>query len=193
MTTMQDLEAGGRRMAALLRQRDISLVLAESCTGGLIAATLATIPGISKHFAGSAVVYQIETKASWLGIPHALFENPGPVSAEVAIEMAQGVLARTPQAQIAASVTGHLGPDAPAEQDGLMYTAVALRDGATGTAGPDSPFVLRRHVLTAGTDGATNGTGDSLRTRRQREATAFVLALVCTVLEEGLNGHAVAT
>ena len=112
----------------LLRQNSAILVLAESCTSGLIAATLGRVPGVSQVLAGSAVVYQVETKAIWLKINRGLLEKPGPVSAEVAAAMAAGVLNQSPHATLALSVTGHLGPDAAAGLDGVAFTAIASRN-----------------------------------------------------------------
>jgi nicotinamide-nucleotide amidase len=124
--------AVAQNLADALRQRRLRIVFAESCTGGLVSATLARVPGISEWHCGSAVVYRLDTKHRWLGVPGGLLENPGPVSQAVAIAMATGVLERTPEADCAAAVTGHLGPNAPAEQDGLIWIAIARRS-ATGS------------------------------------------------------------
>ncbi len=113
------LRAGGDR-----------LVLAESCTAGLVAAELGQIPGISEFLCGSMVVYRTPTKTAWLGISSELLNDPGmgPVSAEVTIALAQAVLEKTPEATIAAAITGHLGPGAPAGLDGQVYCAIVRRD-----------------------------------------------------------------
>lgn len=110
----------------LLRKHCQQIVFAESCTAGLISASLGRLPGISGLLAGSAVVYQIETKAEWLGVDREALVDPGPVSQVVSEQMAHGVLQRTPQATIAASVTGHLGPNAPQELDGIAWASVAM-------------------------------------------------------------------
>ncbi|MEX0704012.1 MAG: nicotinamide-nucleotide amidohydrolase family protein [Planctomycetales bacterium] len=177
MTTRRDLDREARRLASLLLERGLRLVLAESCTGGLVSASLAGVPGISEHFCGSAVVYRPDTKVRWLGIPRELLEVPGPVSAEVAIEMARGALERTPEADVAASVTGHLGPDAPPEQDGLLFAAVAVRGDGTGA----SRVVVREHRLDE--KDAAPGGGSAKRRARQRSAALIALALVREVLE----------
>ena len=104
-----------------------TLVLAESCTGGLAAAALVAVPGASAVLAGSFVTYQEASKAAWLGVPPALFAGPGVVSAEVAAAMAVGALRHTPHATVAAAITGHLGPHAPADLDGVVWTAAARR------------------------------------------------------------------
>ena len=117
-----------RRVAALLKQQDLKVVFAESCTGGLVAGSLTRISGISDHHCGGVVVYRNATKRAYLGIPAGLLKNPGPVSEMVAREMATRILKLTPEADIAAAVTGHLGPGAPPELDGVVYIAVARRE-----------------------------------------------------------------
>lgn len=116
-----------RRIAALLKQRNLKVVFAESCTGGLVAGSLTQVPGISDHHCGGVVVYRNGTKRAYLRIPERLLKNPGPVSEIVVREMATRVLDLTPEADISAAVTGHLGPGAPAELDGVVYIAVARR------------------------------------------------------------------
>jgi PncC family amidohydrolase len=102
-------------------------VFAESCTGGLVSGTLTAIPGISDFHCGGVVVYRNETKRAYLDIPADVLKKPGPVSSEVAELMATNVLEKTPEADVAVSVTGHLGPNAPARLDGRVYSAVAWR------------------------------------------------------------------
>lgn len=115
-------------VAELLRRHQTRIVIAESCTAGLVSATLARVPGISELHCGSAVVYRLETKTRWLGVPSSTLIDPGPVSEPVARAMAEGVLQRTPEANVAAAITGHLGPNSPPEQDGLAFVAIARRD-----------------------------------------------------------------
>jgi nicotinamide-nucleotide amidase len=177
MTTQRDLDRAARRLAALLELRQTRIVFAESCTGGLVSATLTRVPGISARHCGSAVVYQLETKRRWLGISPDLLEDPGPVSREVASAMAAGVLERTPRADVAVSVTGHLGPDAPRGQDGLVFVGLASR-GPTGTTGK---IVTRRRRLAGG-----DGEGRiRVRHRRQREAALLVLEAAAEFLDRG--------
>ncbi|MEZ6136283.1 MAG: CinA family protein [Pirellulaceae bacterium] len=72
-------------------QLDGRLVLAESCTAGRVAATLASFPGISNWLCGSFVVYRCDSKSRWLGIPTKLLDDPqiGPVSEQVTELLAQ--------------------------------------------------------------------------------------------------------
>lgn len=116
-----------RRVAALLKASNRKVVFAESCTGGLVSGALTKIPGISNYHCGGIVVYRNETKAAYLGIPEAVLKNPGPVSVKVAELMAKGVLEKTPEADVAVSVTGYLGPNAPPHQDGLVFLSIARR------------------------------------------------------------------
>ena len=117
---------------ALDRENE-TLVLAESCTAGLIAATLARVPGMSRRLAGSLVVYQIASKVSWLCIPTETIERHDVVSREVAAMMAERALVQTPHATIAMSITGHLGPNAPTTLDGIAWLAIAGKGSATVT------------------------------------------------------------
>jgi nicotinamide mononucleotide (NMN) deamidase PncC len=77
------------------------------------------------------VVYRNATKTAYLGIPANVLDQHGPVSREVTELMAQRVLEKTPEATIAVSVTGHLGPNAPAELDGRVFIGIARRGGTT--------------------------------------------------------------
>jgi len=117
-----------RRVNELLAQGNWRLVLAESCTCGLIAATLGEIPGISAYLCGSAVTYREATKTAWLGVREETLDRLTAVSREVALQMACGALDATPEADWAVSVTGHLGPNAPDSQDGLVFIGVARRN-----------------------------------------------------------------
>lgn len=125
------MDSAAHAVFEMLKRNNDCLVLAESCTAGLIAATLGRIPGVSQVLAGSAVVYQLATKTAWLEIPAAVLESPGPVSQMVAEQMAINVLQKTVHASISLSITGHLGPDAPPELDGVVWSAIARSDGST--------------------------------------------------------------
>jgi len=165
-----EMDARCGLLAALLAEADRRLVLAESCTAGLVAASLGRVPGISRHLCGSLVSYRESAKTHWLGIPPAIFERHTVASEAVARLMAAGALMATPEADLAASVTGHLGPNAPPEQDGLIYIGLAERNVETGEA---LPTKLRRCRLV-----------NRDRLLRQREAALCVLALLLETLEE---------
>lgn len=127
------LDRMAEKLVHSLRAANHRIVLAESCTAGLIAATLSRIPGVSDVLVGSAVVYQTETKVAWLGIDRTFVSDKGPVSREVAEAMAVCVLEKTSHATISLSMTGHLGPDAPPELDGVAWCAVSVRGQSTLT------------------------------------------------------------
>jgi PncC family amidohydrolase len=177
VTTQRDLTSLAKQLAQVLSQKQLRIVFAESCTGGLVSNALTRIAGISEWHCGSAVVYRIETKAQWLGIDRKILEKPGPVSRIVASLMAENVLANTPEADVAASITGHLGPGAPARQDGLIFVGMARR----AKVGISPETLVKRHVLEAGTEGVS---GVILRNRRQLSAAAFVLNSVRELLEK---------
>ena len=128
---MPDLAAVAEDLARRLRETGDVLVLAESCTGGLAAAAVVRVPGASDLLAGSFVTYQSASKAAWLGVPTDLLADPGPVSRPVAAAMAAGAAAETPHATTAAAITGHLGPAAPAGENGRLV--IAVRRGDTET------------------------------------------------------------
>jgi PncC family amidohydrolase len=109
-----------------LKRQNLKIVFAESCTGGLAAAMMTGVPGVSNYFCGSAVTYRIDTKSQWLGIDADLINAHTPESPETSLAMAIGILDRTPEADVAVAVTGHLGPNAPPEKDGIIYVAIAI-------------------------------------------------------------------
>jgi PncC family amidohydrolase len=179
MTTQRQLDKAARLLAELLQQRRLRVVFAESCTGGLISAAMTKIPGISEFHCGSAVVYRVGTKQSWLGIPESLLDNPGPVSRVVAADMAERVLKNTPEADVAASVTGHLGPSAPKRQDGLIFVGIAKRKRQNRKA---AAVIVHRHRLAAESPPASKLSARRLRNRRQLAAAEYVLTRLRTYL-----------
>lgn len=120
---------------ASLRRFEHRLVLAESCTAGLVAAELGGIPGVSNCLCGSLVVYRNDSKIRWAGIEPSVLEDPdiGPVSDLVTIALAESALQRTPEATLAGAITGHLGPGSPEHLDGIVYCAIAVRSDQTAT------------------------------------------------------------
>ncbi len=165
-----DSDQIARQLSELLRESDQRIVFAESCTCGLIAATLGRIPGISQSLAGPAVVYQLATKTAWLQVDPQALQDPGPVSQVVSEQMARGVLQMTPHATMAAGITGHLGPDAPPDQDGVAWTSVAVRHS------DEILVVSRRLQLDAGLpQDAEQESGPERRHRRQVQAVGEVL------------------
>jgi len=162
------ITSSARRVARLLKAAGCKVVIAESCTGGLVSGALTKIPGISDYHCGGVVVYRNETKMAYLDIPAKLLAEPGPVSTDVAQLMARRVLELTPEADLAVSVTGHLGPNAPPKLDGQVYVAVAWRSDAVES------HSLRCHRR------------DS-RAQRQRWVIEQVLDLLATSLKDSLT------
>ncbi len=102
----------------------------ESCTGGLVAGAMTAVAGSSSVLERGFVTYSNEAKSELVGVPAALIETHGAVSAEVAQAMAEGGLARS-HADIAVAVTGIAGPSGGTEAKpvGLVHFACATRDG----------------------------------------------------------------
>jgi len=115
-----------------LKERSITLALAESCTGGLVSALLAGVPGASEVLWGSFVTYTKEAKVTALGIDEKIPETFGLVSKETACAMAAGAL-RKSGALIAASVTGLAGPsgDGSNVKVGTVWTAASQKGEIT--------------------------------------------------------------
>lgn len=114
-----------------LRSRGLSLATAESCTGGGIGEALTAIPGSSDTYRGGIISYTNEIKEKLLGVPQALLESCGAVSAPVAEAMALGA-ARTLMADVAVSTTGLAGPggDDRGNPVGTVYIAWAIKGEA---------------------------------------------------------------
>jgi nicotinamide-nucleotide amidase len=114
----------------LCRERGLTLVTAESCTGGLVAARLTAVPGSSAAFLGGVVAYSNGVKERELGVPAALLEEHGAVSAEAAQAMAQGVRASL-GADVGVAVTGVAGPDGGTTDKpvGLVFVHAAGPEG----------------------------------------------------------------
>jgi nicotinamide-nucleotide amidase len=118
-------------VAALLRERALTLALAESCTGGLVAERLTRVPGSSAFLDRALVTYSNRSKVELLGVDPAVIEAHGAVSPEAAQAMAAGARQRA-NTDVAAAVTGIAGPDGgtPDKPVGLVFVAL---DGAAGT------------------------------------------------------------
>lgn len=125
-----ELRALAERLQGLCLGRRLTVAVAESCTGGLLAATLTEVPGSSGYFVGGVVSYADALKADLLDVPAGTIAAHGAVSAQVARAMAAGVRDRT-GAALAASVTGIAGPDGGSAQKpvGLTYIGIADRAG----------------------------------------------------------------
>lgn len=113
----------------LLAQRRLTLALAESCTGGLVAHRITNVSGSSSYFIGGVVAYANGAKERTLGVPAEVLETHGAVSRQAAQAMAHGARVQL-GADIGLAVTGIAGPDggAPHKPVGLVYLHLATRD-----------------------------------------------------------------
>jgi nicotinamide-nucleotide amidase len=109
-----------------LGMKGATLAVAESCTGGLVAQRITSIPGSSRAFVGGAVTYSNELKTSFAGVDKALIEQHGAVSSQVAKAMAEGIRKKS-GASMGLAVTGIAGPSGGTEEKpvGLVYIAVS--------------------------------------------------------------------
>ena len=125
---MNDLQELANRFLQACGQKKILAATAESCTGGLIVATLTDIPGSSSMVDRGFVTYSNDAKMEMIGVAAATLDAHGAVSSQTAQEMASGALARS-HAGIALSVTGIAGPDGGSAQKpvGLVWFGLALR------------------------------------------------------------------
>lgn len=120
------------RVAELLIQSGQTLALAESCTGGLIAARLTEVPGASAFLERSAVTYANSAKQDWLGVPETILLTDGAVSAACAEAMARGIRSAA-GTDFGLAVTGIAGPGGgtPEKPVGTVFLALADQDGVT--------------------------------------------------------------
>jgi nicotinamide-nucleotide amidase len=124
MADEETLEAA-KALLEICARKKLTLAVAESCTGGLLAAALTEIPGSSQVLDRGFVTYSNEAKQQ-IGVAAATLECYGAVSRETAEAMAKGVLANAP-VTLTASITGIAGPDGGSDEkpEGLVHFAVA--------------------------------------------------------------------
>ncbi len=153
----------------LCRARGLTLATAESCTGGMVAERITSVPGSSDVFVGAVVAYADEVKSQELGVPVEVLEQQGAVSAEAAAAMAFGARERL-GTDVAVSVTGIAGPGGGTETKpvGLVYLHAVGPDGNRS-----ADFVLP---------------GD--RNTIRRRATATALHLVRRLLQQNRDDSA---
>ena len=116
----------GATLVEALAERGLTLALAESCTGGLVADTVTNVPGSSRVFVGGVVAYADAVKTRVLSVPAGALAQHGAVSAQVAVAMARGAR-RLLESDVALGITGVAGPGGgtAAKPVGLVYLAVA--------------------------------------------------------------------
>jgi len=112
----------------LLREREITLSVAESCTAGLLSARVVNVPGSSDYFVGGVVVYSNELKKKLLGVREETLKNFGAVSEETCREMLEGLKGRF-ETHCGVAITGIAGPGGSEHKpEGLTYMGVYFGD-----------------------------------------------------------------
>ena len=126
------------RIAALLEEKNIKVSTAESCTGGLVAAALVNVAGISNWFEEGYVTYSNTAKQKLLGVDKDTLEQFGAVSEQTARQMAIGA-AKAAGCQAAVATTGIAGPDGGTDEKpvGLVYIGAVVRDD----------IVIEKHIF----------------------------------------------
>lgn len=116
---------------SLLKEKQYTIACAESCTGGLLSATLINVAGVSEVLNEGIVTYSNEAKREYLGVKKKTLKKYGAVSKQTAKEMAIGIAKRA-KSQVAISTTGIAGPDGGTDEKpvGLVYIGVYV-DGET--------------------------------------------------------------
>jgi len=136
------------RVVGLLTRRRQTVAVAESLTGGLLGATITTVPGASVVFRGGVIAYATDLKALLLGVPAPLLAERGAVDPEVAGAMAAGVRERL-GAAVGVATTGVAGPDAAdGKPPGTVHIAVSAGGGP----------VIQSLALSGGRDEIRRGT-----------------------------------
>ena len=111
-------------------EKGVSVVVAESCTAGLIASKLASLPGSSSYFKGGVIAYQNEIKSKVLGVSQSIIDEKTEVSDEVVAQMAEGVLKKF-DSDFAIATSGYAGPSGGTNKNpiGTVFIAIASEVG----------------------------------------------------------------
>ena len=122
--------ASAEQLLSLCRDKGVTLATAESCTGGMIGATITSVPGSSDVFLGGIISYANSAKKSLLNVKENTLASHGAVSSETAEEMAKGAI-QALGATVAVSVTGIAGPGGQTHEKpvGLVHFGIATKDG----------------------------------------------------------------
>ena len=157
------LTAKANELLELCLLHGVTLATAESCTGGLVAASLTAIPGSSRVVERGFVTYSNDSKTAMIGVPAALIAAQGAVSEAVARAMAEGAIAHS-AALASLAITGIAGPDggSVAKPVGTVHIAAALQGAPT----------LHRHHLFA-------GDRDSVREQAAMAAMELLMQRIC--------------
>ncbi|MCS1351236.1 competence/damage-inducible protein A [Mechercharimyces sp. CAU 1602] len=166
----EDDESLEQKVVEELERRQLTLALAESCTGGLLAQAVTSVPGSSKVLRGGIVCYTNEAKHQLLGVSKSRLQQYGAVSGEVAADLAEEACARI-NADVAISITGVAGPDSvEGKEVGTVYIGLA----ETGRKAVIYQLALR-------------GTRRSI----QRRAANYALFILMERIQKGVDMHEV--
>ena len=130
MSAPTDIQSLVAELAATFERLGYQLAVAESCTGGMLAAAITDLPGVSSFFIGGIVSYSNEVKQGLLHVPLEVLADHGAVSEQTARAMAEGVRNRL-EADVGVGITGIAGPGGATERKpvGLVHIAVATPAG----------------------------------------------------------------
>lgn len=116
-----------KTLGTLLTDKGLTIATAESCTAGGIGNRISSVPGASNYLVGGVITYATEAKEKLLGVKHSTIEEHNVVSANVALEMATGVM-KLFDTDVSIGITGLAGPnDVDGIKSGTIYIAVAIR------------------------------------------------------------------
>lgn len=126
------MQKTAQKLCEVLRSKELIVSTAESCTGGMIGASITSVPGSSECYGFGFVTYANEAKMKLIGVNDSTLTRHGAVSSETAKEMAEGAL-NVSGADIAVSVTGIAGPGGGSEEKpvGLVYIGIAVKGSDT--------------------------------------------------------------
>jgi len=160
---MNDIEKLLSKLAQLAISNKRVLATAESCTGGLIAGAITSLPGSSAWFDRGFVTYSNEAKMQMLGVSVSTLDDQGAVSEATVLEMAEGAV-RQSNADLAVSVSGVAGPDGGSLEKPVGTVWIACAAGAAGAAS-----VAEHHLFA----------GDRLEVRQAAIAKSISLMIRC--------------
>jgi nicotinamide-nucleotide amidase len=140
------LTSKAHALSALLKEMNLKITAAESCTGGLIAAILTDLPGASEIFDRGFVTYSNQSKIDLLTVPTFFIEDYGSVSRQTAIAMAEGALLIS-RANISVAVTGVAGPDGGTENKPVGTVFISVQRQGKATKCEKFQFDGSRHAI----------------------------------------------
>ena len=176
-----------KTLLEICSRKKLTLATAESCTGGLVAATISEIPGSSAVLDRGFVTYSNEAKQQMLGVTPATIDVYGAVSTECAEEMAKGALAHA-SVDLAVSITGIAGPTGavPGKPIGLVYFCAASRSGRViahdRKYGDIGRAKVRRAVRTSGPEHAARTGGKGRASAPGGQKLGQTALFLCTEL-----------